>query len=129
MKSHVWAVSSNDNKVVNIDGVNNIVQNPPPDNATIIDLGVSPPKVLGQVNVPNSVVGPPQSVAIAPDESIALVVASTKIDPADPKKTATDNKLSVIDLKASPPAVIATIEVGAGPAGVSFSPDGKRLAS
>ena len=121
------AVSANDNKVVNIDGVNNIVQNPPPDNATIIDLGVSPPKVLGQVNVPNSVVGPPQSVAIAPDESIALVVASTKIDPADPKKTATDNKLSVIDLKASPPAVIATIEVGAGPAGVSFSPDGKLV--
>jgi DNA-binding beta-propeller fold protein YncE len=121
------AVSANDNKVVNIDGVNNIVQNPPPDNATIIDLGVSPPKVLGQVNVPNSVVGPPQSVAIAPDESIALVVASSKIDPADPKKTATDNKLSVIDLKASPPAVIATIEVGAGPAGVSFSPDGKLV--
>ena len=121
------AVSANDNKIVNIDGVNKIVENPPPDNATIIDLGVSPPKVLGQVDVPSSVVGPPQSVAIAPDESIALVVASTKIDPADPKKTTPDNRLSVIDLKASPPAVIATIEVGAAPAGVSFSPDGKLV--
>jgi DNA-binding beta-propeller fold protein YncE len=121
------AVSANDNKVVNIDGVNNIVQNPPADNATIIDLGVSPPKVLGQLDVPGSVVGPPQSVAIAPDESIALIVASTKIDPADPKKTTNDNKLSVIDLKASPPAVIATVEVGAAPAGVSFSPDGKLV--
>jgi len=121
------AVSANDNKVVNIDGVNKIVENPAPDNATIIDLGVSPPKVLGQVDVPASVVGPPQSVAIAPDESIALVVASTKIDPADPKKTVPDNKLSVIDLKASPPAVIATVEVGVSPAGVSFSPDGKLV--
>jgi DNA-binding beta-propeller fold protein YncE len=121
------AVSANDNKVVNIDGVNNIVQNPAPDNVTIIDLGVSPPKVLGQIDVPTSVVGPPQSVAVAPDESIALVVASTKIDPADPKKTTNDNRLSVIDLKASPPAVIATIEVGAAPAGVSFSPDGKLV--
>jgi DNA-binding beta-propeller fold protein YncE len=121
------AVSANDNKIVNVDGVNNIVQNPASDNATIIDLGVSPPKVLGQVNVPGSVVGPPQSVAIAPDESIALVVASTKIDPTDPKKTTNDNKLSVIDLKASPPAVISTIEVGAAPAGVSFSPDGKLV--
>ena len=121
------AVSSNDNKIVNVDGVNNIVQNPPPDNATIIDLGVSPPKVIGQLDVPGSVVGPPQSVAISPDESIALVVASTKIDPTDPKKTTNDNKLSVIDLKASPPAVIATIEVGAAPAGVSFSPDGKLV--
>jgi DNA-binding beta-propeller fold protein YncE len=121
------AVSANDNKIVNDDGVNTIVQNPAPDNATIIDLGVSPPKVLGQLDVPGSVVGPPQSVAIAPDESIALVVASTKIDPTDPKKTTNDNKLSVIDLKASPPAVISTIEVGAAPAGVSFSPDGKLV--
>ena len=77
--------------------------------------------------MPGSVVGPPQSVAIAPDESLALIVASTKIDPADPKKTVPDNRLSVIDLKASPPAVIATLEVGAAPAGVSFSPDGKLV--
>jgi DNA-binding beta-propeller fold protein YncE len=119
------AVSSNDNKVVNVDGVNKIVENPPPDNVTIVDLGVSPPKVVGQLNAPGSVVGPPQSVAIAPDQSIALVAASTKIDPSDPKKTAPDNRLSVIDLKASPPALIATLELGVSPAGVSFSPDGK----
>ena len=121
------AVSSNDNKVVNVEGVNRIVENPAPDNATIIDLGVSPPKIIAQIDVPGSVVGPPQSVAIAPDESLALIVASTKIDPTDPKKTAPDNRLSVIDLKVSPPAVIATIEVGASPAGVSFSPDGKLV--
>src|SRR6476661_3510397 len=121
------AVSSNDNKIVNVEGVNKIVENPAPDNATIIDLGVTPPKIIGQLDVPGSVAGPPQSVAIAPDESIALVVASTKIDPADPKKTTNDNRLSVIDLKASPPAVIATVEVGLAPAGVSFSPDGKLV--
>src|SRR5262245_30659167 len=119
------AVSSNDTKVINVDGVNKIVENPPAGNVTIIDLGVSPPRIVGQLDVPGSVVGPPQSVAIAPDESIALVAASTKIDPADPKKTAPDNRLSVIDLKASPPAVIATLELGSSPAGVSFSPDGK----
>jgi DNA-binding beta-propeller fold protein YncE len=121
------AVSSNDNKVVNIDGANKIIENPPPDTATIIDLGGSPPKVLATLDVPGSVVGPPQSVAVAPDESLALVVASTKKDPADPKKTAPDNRLTVIDLKASPPAVIATVEVGTSPAGVSFSPDGKLV--
>jgi sugar lactone lactonase YvrE len=121
------AVSSNDNKIVNVDGVNKIVENPAPDNVTIIDLGVSPPKILGQLDVPGSVVGPPQSVAISPDEALALVVASTKIDPTDPKKTVPDNRLTVIDLKASPPAVAATIEVGASPTGVSFSPDGKLV--
>ena len=121
------AVSSNDTKVINVDGVNKIVENPAPDNVTIIDLGVSPPKIVGQLDVPGSVVGPPQSVAVAPDESIALVAASTKIDPSDPKKTVPDNRLSVIDLKASPPAVIATLELGVSPAGVSFSPDGKLV--
>ena len=121
------AVSSNDAKVVNVDGVTKILENPAPDNVTIVDLGASPPKVVGQVNAPGSVVGPPQSVAVAPDESIALVAASTKIDPSDPKKAAPDNRLSVIDLKAAPPAVIATLEVGVSPAGVSFSPDGKLV--
>ena len=119
------AVSAQENKVVNVDGTNKVVESPPPDNAMILDIGVSPPKVIGQVNLGASVVGVPQSVAIAPDESIALVTAATKIDPADPKKTANDNKVAVIDLKASPPAVIATLEVGLGPSGVSFSPDGK----
>ncbi|HWB44169.1 MAG TPA: YncE family protein [Hyphomicrobiaceae bacterium] len=119
------AVSSNDNKVVNVDGANQIVQNPPADTATIIDLGVSPPRVLGEVQAPGSVVGPPQSVAIAPDESLALIVASTKVDPADPKKTTSDNRLTIINLKAKPAAVVGTVEVGAAPAGVSFSPDGK----
>jgi DNA-binding beta-propeller fold protein YncE len=121
------AVSSNDTKIVNIDGVNRIVESRAPDNVTIVDLGVSPPRVVGQLDAPGSVVGPPQSVAVAPDESLALVVASTKIDPSDPKKTVPDNKLSVIDLKASPPTVIATLEVGVSPTGVSFSPDGKLV--
>ena len=119
------AVSAQENKIVNVDGTNKVVESPPPDNAMILDIGVSPPKVIGQVNLGASVVGVPQSVAIAPDESIALVTAATKMDPADPKKTADDNKVAVVDLKASPPAVIATVEVGLGPSGVSFSPDGK----
>jgi DNA-binding beta-propeller fold protein YncE len=73
------------------------------------------------------VVGVPQSVAVAPDESIALVTAANKKDPADPKKTTSDTTLAVIDLKANPPAVVATVEVGNGPSGVSFSPDGKLV--
>jgi len=121
------AVSANENKVVNINGTNTVIENAPPDTVTILDLGASPPKVLGEVQTGTSVVGVPQSVAIAQDESIALVTAATKKDPADPKKTTDDNKLAVIDLKASPPAVIQTVEVGLGPSGVSFSPDGRLV--
>ena len=114
-------VSANDNKAVLVDGVNTVPANPAPDTVTIIDLSVSPPKVLGEVTAPASVVGPPSSVAIAPDESFAIVTAATKVDPADPKKTAHDSKVTVIDLKASPPAVIATLEAGAGAAGAAIN--------
>jgi hypothetical protein len=117
-------VSANDGKAVLVDGVNTVPANPPPDSVTIIDLGALPPKVVGEVRAPTSVVGPPSSVAVAPDESIALVSSATKLDPADPKKTVPHNVVSVIDLKASPPAVVATVEAGAGAAGVAISPAG-----
>ena len=116
-------VSANDGKAVLVDGVNTVPANPPPDTVTIIDLNVSPPKTV-ELKVPTSVVGPPSSVAVAPDESIAIVTAATKIDPADPKKTVPDNKVSIIDLKASPPALVTTIEAGAGAAGVAINPAG-----
>ncbi|MBI4365877.1 MAG: YncE family protein [Deltaproteobacteria bacterium] len=118
------AVSANDNKVVNVDGKNVIVQNAPADTVTIVDLGAKPPKVIGEVKAPVSVVGPPQSVAVSRDESFALVTGAVKIDPADPKKTTANNQVSVIDLKANPPAVIATVEAGAAPSGLSINPAG-----
>jgi len=118
------AVSANDNKVINVDGKNVIVQNPSADTVTIIDLGAKPPRVIGEVKAPTSVVGPPQSVAVSRDETIALVTGAIKIDPADPKKTTADNRVSVIDLKARPPAVIATVEAGAAPSGLSINPAG-----
>src|SRR5262249_24444929 len=97
------------------------------DQAPLAALRVPPPRAIGPRVARAWGAGPPQSAAVAPDESIALVVASTKIDPSDPKKTVHDSRLSVIDLKASPPAVIATLALGASPTGVSFSPDGKLV--
>jgi len=118
------AVSSNDNKTVNLNGVNTVVRNPQPDTATIIDIGVSPPKVIAEIPTPGNWQAPPQSVAISPDESIALVTNSSKIDPADPTKTTPDDTMSVIDLKAAPPKVIATLHAGRGATGVSINRTG-----
>lgn len=115
------ALSSNDGKAVLVNGVNTVPPSPAADTVTIIDLGVSPPKVVGELKAPSSVVGPPQNVAIAPDESYALVASSMKLDPTDPTKLTPDNRLSVIDLKAQPPAVIATLETGLGPSGASIN--------
>ena len=118
------AVSANDNKAVLVNGANVVPDNPAADTVTIIDMNAKPPKVIGEVKAPTSVVGPPQSVAISRDESFALVTGAIKVDPADPKKTTADNQVSVIDLKAKPPAVIATIEAGAAPSGLSINPAG-----
>jgi DNA-binding beta-propeller fold protein YncE len=118
------AVSANDGKIALVDGQNVVPPNPGPDTVTILDIGVSPPKIIGEVTAPTSVVGPPQSVAVSKDESFALVTGAMKLDPADPKKLVPDDKLSVIDLKANPPAVIQTLKAGGGAAGVSINPAG-----
>jgi DNA-binding beta-propeller fold protein YncE len=115
------ALSANDGKAVLIDGVNSVPANPPPDTVTVIDLNATPPKLVAEIPAPTSVVGPPSSVAIARDESFALVTGASKVDPADPKKTVPDDKLTVIDLKASPPKVSAQLQAGKGAAGVSIN--------
>lgn len=113
------AVSANDNKQINVAGVGSVVTSPAPDTVSVIDLGVFPPKVIGEVVAPSSVVGPPSSVAVAPDDSFALVSAAMKKDPADPAKMVSDNRLSVIDLKGL--KVVQTVEAGAGAAGVAIN--------
>ena len=118
------AVSANDNKLVLVNGVPTVVANPRPDTVTIIDLGAKPPRVLHELNVANSVVGPPLSVAITPDESLVLVTAAMRIDPGDPTRQIPDNKLSVIDLRANPPSVVAELNAGLGAAGLSINREG-----
>jgi len=118
------AISAHDSKVYLDNGATKVYANPIGDYVSIIDLAVSPPKIVAEVKAPTSIVGPPLSVAITRDESLALVTSATKIDPADATKTAVNNVLSVIDLKASPPKVIATLEAGAGASGVSINAQG-----
>jgi DNA-binding beta-propeller fold protein YncE len=118
------AVSANDGDVALIDGVNTPRPDPQPDTVTILDTSVSPPRILGQVQAPTSVLGPPYNVAIAPDRSIALVASSTRIDPANPRATIPDNRVSVIDLKASPPVVLATLTAGRSASGVAINRQG-----
>ncbi len=119
------AVSANDGKQVLVDGEQVVPERPLSDTVTLIDLGASPPRLLGSVAAPTSVIGPPASVAVAPDESIALVTAARKLSPSGPGGQAPEDKVSVIALKGDAPRVIATLQAGQGASGVSISPDGK----
>jgi DNA-binding beta-propeller fold protein YncE len=118
------AVSANDGKSALVDGATAVASTPVPDTVTVVDLAAWPPRVSGELRAPASVVGPPQSVAIAPDRSIALVTSALKIDPADATKTVPDDVVTVIDVRASPPAVIATLHAGRQPSGVSINAAG-----
>jgi hypothetical protein len=114
-----------DRKVKLVDGVTTVVQNPKPDAIAVIDLSANPPKVTATIeNVPVSVVGPPSSAAITPDGGLAIVTANMKIDPGDRAKQAADNRVTIIDLAASPPIVLVTLEAGLAPAGVAINPAG-----
>jgi DNA-binding beta-propeller fold protein YncE len=119
------AVSANDNKLVLVNGAPAVVANPAPDTIAVIDLGQRPPALLHHIEVPTSVVGPPASVAITPDESLALITAAVRVDKADPKRLLPDRQLTVVDLRMRPPAVIGQLEAGDGAAGVSISRDGR----
>ena len=78
------AVSANDGKQVLVDGVQTVPDNPAPDSVAIIDMAHGTPRVLASIAVPTSVIGPPRSVAVAPDESYAIVTSARRISDADP---------------------------------------------
>jgi DNA-binding beta-propeller fold protein YncE len=119
------AVTANDNHSANIDGVVGPARNPPPDSVSIIDLGQYPPKVVATVAAPASVLGAPTSVWISPDESLVLVTAASKIEPQNPDRIVPDERVSVIDLKTSPPKLVQQVTSGEGANEVSVSPDGR----
>ncbi|WP_165186401.1 YncE family protein [Caulobacter soli] len=113
------AVSANDGKQVLDDGAQVVPAHPTADSVSLIDLSASPPRIIGEIAAPTSVIGPPSSVAVAPDESFALVTSSRKLDPGDPTRIVPDDVVSVIDLKTR--KVTATLRAGAGASGVSIN--------
>jgi DNA-binding beta-propeller fold protein YncE len=116
-----YLISANDNKAVLVDGVQSVPSSVQPDTLSIFDISVTPPKLVVELQVPTSVVGPPQMVAIAPDQSIALVSGALKLDPADRTKTIPDDVVTVIDLTATPPAILTTLHAGKQASGVSIN--------
>ena len=97
------------------------------DTVQIIDLAKpEAPRIVATLPLENSIVGPPVNLAIAPDNSIALVADSMTIaDDNGARKQVPTDKLFVIDLKSQPAKLVQTLTVGKQPSGLSFSPDGK----
>ena len=92
----------------------------------ILDLAnPESPKIVANLPLKNSIVGPPVNLAIDPTNSIALVADSIDVTKdGDALKMNPDNKVYVIDLKANPPKLTDTVIVGKQPSGLSFNPAG-----
>jgi DNA-binding beta-propeller fold protein YncE len=97
------------------------------DQILIVDLAnPEDPKITASLPLKNSIVGPPVNLDIDPTGTVALVADSVDVTKeGETLKQVPDNKIYVIDLKASPPKLAATITGGKQPSGLSFSPDGK----
>jgi DNA-binding beta-propeller fold protein YncE len=119
------AVATNDGHIELVNGTPTPLKNPGPDTLAVIDLSGPTPKLISEIDgVPGSVIGPPFSVAVTPDEHYALVTACMKVDPADPTKQTEDNRLTVVDIKASLPHIVDTVTTGKGPAGFAINRQG-----
>lgn len=96
---------------------------PTPDTIAVLNISGGALKMLGQVAAPASMIGPPTSIAVARDDSFALVAACQKLEDG---KLVPDDVVSVVDLSVpANPKVVQTVHAGPGAGGVSLSPDGK----
>jgi DNA-binding beta-propeller fold protein YncE len=116
-----------DEKVTWDDDGKTILSLPGKDQVLIVDLAdPESPKIVATLPLANSVVGPPVNLDIDPSGSVALVADSVDVvKDGDALKQVPDNKIFVIDLKANPPKLAATITGGKQPSGLNFSPSGK----
>jgi DNA-binding beta-propeller fold protein YncE len=100
---------------------------PGKDVVTIVDIGTDPahPRIVANLPMMNTIVGPPTNLAVTPDGTLGLVANSLDWAPDGANwKSVPDNKLFVIDLTTNPPKLIDTLAVGKQPSGLSINPAG-----
>jgi DNA-binding beta-propeller fold protein YncE len=120
-------IVGNDEKLLWDDDGKPILSAPGKDSVLIVDLAnPEDPKIVANLPLKNSIVGPPVNLDIDPSGSIALVADSIDVTKdGDALKQGPDNKIYVIDLKSNPPKLTATVTGGKQPSGLSISPSGK----
>jgi DNA-binding beta-propeller fold protein YncE len=121
-----FMIVGNDEKILWDDQGKPILSPTGKDSVLIVDLA-DPlnPKIVANLPLENSIVGPPVNLDIAPDGSIALVADSvTIVKEGETLKQQPNDKIWVIDLKANPPKLAGTVTDAKQPSGLSISPSG-----
>ncbi len=108
------AISAHDGKQIRED------KGPTKDQIVMISFGAGKPKVIGSVEAPASMIGPPTSIAVARDFSFAIVTCGQKLDANN--KLQLDDVVTVIGLDdPTKPKVLQTLHAGPGAMGVSMN--------
>ena len=116
-------ITGNDEKVWFDDTGKTVNQPPGKDTVSVIDIhDPAKPRILANLPLMNTIIGPPVNLAITPDQHLALVANSLDwVKDGESWKGVPDNKIYVIDLTASPPVQIATVEAGKQPSGMAIN--------
>jgi DNA-binding beta-propeller fold protein YncE len=107
------------------DGTQVVPTHPQPDRVATVAFGSGVLRRLATIEAPTSVIGPPGSAAVTPDDRYALITDARRIDPADPTRIVPSDVVSLIALTPTP-HVIATAHVGEGASGVAIDPSGRQ---
>lgn len=97
------------------------------DTLTVVDISKpAAARIVATIPLDNSIIGPPTNLAITPKADLALVANAVLDHKKDDGTYApvSDDQVFVIDLKANPPAVIATLHVGKRPSGMAINAAG-----
>jgi DNA-binding beta-propeller fold protein YncE len=121
-----FLIAGNDEKIA-FDAAGKQVRSAPgKDTVSIIDIAdPASPRIVADLSLLNSLIGPPTNVAITPDNKLALVASSVQwVQDGESWKPEPDTRVHVIDLEAQPPAVVGEVEVGGQPSGLTISAEG-----
>jgi YVTN family beta-propeller protein len=119
-------IVGNDEKIIFDDAGKGIPQPPGKDSVSIVDISnPDAPKIVTTLSLINTIIGPPTNLAITPSGDIALIANSINVEPDGASwKNVPDDEIFVIDMKANPAKVIATVNAGKQPSGMAISAKG-----
>lgn len=119
-------IAGSDTKVTWNEQGKPVLRAPGKDTLSLIDISDrEKPRLVAGMPLPNSVFGPPTNIAMTPDERLALVASSLEwVKDGENWTASPGNKVYVIDLKALPPRLVTTLEVGKQPSGIAVNAAG-----
>ncbi|WP_432799935.1 YncE family protein [Poriferisphaera sp. WC338] len=121
----LWLISANDQRFSMCE--NRIMDQPRPGSLIIMDVSGNPLRSVETLeDVSCSLIGPPTCVAITPNQKLALVAGSQKLDASEKSKQVPSQLLSVIKLEQGAHHVSQVLTLGNQVSGVEINRSGNR---